>query len=63
MICSTMPSAKYSPLAKFPTVIWWDLSPKIKFAPDSPPEGTGFEPSVPLWEMTDVGTPGSTAPG
>ena len=30
---------------------------------DSPLEGTGFEPSVPLWEMIDVGTPGSTAPG
>jgi hypothetical protein len=26
----------------------WDSSPKIRFAPDSPLEGTGFEPSVPL---------------
>jgi hypothetical protein len=47
MICSTMPSAKYSPLAKFPTVIWWDSSPKIKFAPDSLLEGSGFELPVP----------------
>jgi hypothetical protein len=52
MICSTMPSAKYSPLAKFPTVIWWDSSPKIKFAPDSLLEGAGFEPSVPLEVLT-----------
>jgi hypothetical protein len=26
----------------------WDSPPKIRFAPDSPLEGTGFEPSVPL---------------
>ena len=30
--------------------IRWDLSPKIRFAPDSPLEGTGFEPSVPRQE-------------
>jgi hypothetical protein len=26
----------------------WDSSPKIRFAPDSPLEGDGFEPSVPV---------------
>jgi hypothetical protein len=25
----------------------WDSAPKIRFAPDSTLEGTGFEPSVP----------------
>ena len=25
----------------------WDSLPKVRFAPDSPLEGTGFEPSVP----------------
>src|ERR1700732_2092741 len=28
----------------------WDSPPKIRFAPDSPLEGTGFEPSVPRQE-------------
>src|SRR5256886_15039562 len=28
----------------------WDSSPKIRFALDSPLEGTGFEPSVPRQE-------------
>src|SRR4029077_9984317 len=28
----------------------WHSSPKIRFAPDSPLEGSGFEPSVPLRE-------------
>jgi hypothetical protein len=26
---------------------WWDAPPKVKFARDSPLEGSGFEPSVP----------------
>src|ERR1700732_1973632 len=30
----------------------WDSPPKIRFAPDSPLEGAGFEPSVPLEVLT-----------
>src|ERR1700730_6611215 len=29
----------------------WDSPPKIRFAPDSPLEGAGFEPSVPLGKL------------
>ena len=32
--------------------IKWDSPPKIRFAPDSPLEGNGFEPSVPGREAT-----------
>src|SRR6266478_742490 len=32
---------------RFPAGHRWDSSPKIRFAQDSPLEGTGFEPSVP----------------
>src|SRR4029077_5636876 len=32
-----------------------DLPLKIKFAPDSPLEGTGFEPSVPLLQKALLG--------
>jgi hypothetical protein len=34
---------------RFPAGHRWDSSPKIRFAQDSPLEGTGFEPSVPLF--------------
>jgi hypothetical protein len=33
----------------------WDSPAKIKFAPDSPLEGTGFEPSVPLLRKALLG--------
>jgi hypothetical protein len=32
----------------------WDSPPKIRFAPDSPLEETGFEPLVPLGEGTGL---------
>src|ERR1700757_980879 len=32
----------------------WDSPPKIKFAPDSPLEGSGFEPSVPLPRLSSI---------
>src|ERR1700720_341500 len=40
-------------VGKIPHGHRWDL-PRSEFAPDSPLEGDGFEPSVPLWR---------TAPG
>src|SRR6267143_984861 len=38
------------------------ITPKIRFAPDSPLEGTGFEPSVPRQRDDDLSTPRSTSP-
>src|SRR3984893_18536028 len=32
----------------------WDSSPKIRFALDSPLEGSGFEPSVPLPRLSSI---------
>src|SRR5438132_8857001 len=43
---------------KSPTVIGGIRPPKTRFAPDSPLEGTGFEPSVPhqeKWSMPSSG--------
>ena len=36
------------PFGEIPDGHRWDSPPKIRFAPDSPLEGAGFEPSVPL---------------
>jgi class 3 adenylate cyclase len=67
LVAGTLPSWlrrwRWVGVGEIPDSHRWDSAPKIRFAPDSTLEGTGFEPSVPLWEMTDVGTPGSTAPG
>src|ERR1700730_6586105 len=32
----------------------WDSPPKIRFAPGSPLEGSGFEPSVPLPRLSSI---------
>jgi len=40
---------------RFPAGHRWDSSPKIRFAQDSPLEGTGFEPSVPLLQKALLG--------
>src|SRR6266850_6862178 len=32
----------------------WDSFPKARFAPDSPLEGSGFEPSVPLPRLSSI---------
>ena len=31
---------------------WWRQGEEVRFAADSPLEGTGFEPSVPLYTLT-----------
>src|SRR6266404_5213167 len=44
---------------RFPAGHRWDSSPKIRFAQDSPLEGTGFEPSVPPRTERPWGAPKS----
>jgi hypothetical protein len=45
----------YRQLAAYHLQRTWDFSPKIRFALDSPLEGTGFEPSVPLLQKALLG--------
>jgi hypothetical protein len=40
------PAEGQTPIDRLPP---WDSPPKVRFAPDSPLEETGFEPSVPLY--------------